>query len=126
MNDTEQPFVGRGKSLLDQLLSMVQTRLEMLSTEIQQEKLALTLQLRLAVTAAICALLAGLTLVVWIALAFPPETRLILLGVLFGVLVLVSVICMLVLRQRAHSRPPFLTRVIHQLRLDRNSLGPES
>jgi uncharacterized membrane protein YqjE len=125
MNDFEQPFVGRGKSMLDQLLSMAQTRLEMLSTEIQQEKLALTMQLRLAVVAGVCALLAGLTLIVWIALAFPPETRLIILGALFGVLVLISVICMLVLRRRAQ-RPPFLARVIHQLRLDRASLGPES
>ncbi len=37
-----QPVVGRVRSLLDQLLRIVQTRVELLSAEIQTEKLALT------------------------------------------------------------------------------------
>ena len=35
-----QPIVGRVRSLLDQLLGIVQTRVEMLSAELQSEKLA--------------------------------------------------------------------------------------
>jgi hypothetical protein len=36
-----QPLIGRGKSLLDQLLGIAQTRLELLSAELHSEKLAL-------------------------------------------------------------------------------------
>jgi uncharacterized membrane protein YqjE len=84
----------------------------------------LSRQLLLAALAAICALLAGLTLVVWIALIFPPDTRLIVLGVLFGLLVIGSIGCWLALKRQA-KRDPLFSRVIHQLRLDRSSLSQE-
>jgi hypothetical protein len=51
-----QALVGRARSLLDQLLRIAQTRLELLSAEIQSEKLALTRQWQLAVTAIGCAI----------------------------------------------------------------------
>jgi uncharacterized membrane protein YqjE len=124
MNDVAQPVIGRARSLLDQILKIAQTRLELLAVEIQQEKLALSRHLLLASLTAIFALLAGLTLVVWIALAFPPDTRLIVLGILFVVLVLGSVGCWFALKRHAR-RDPLFSRVIHQLRLDRASLGPE-
>jgi uncharacterized membrane protein YqjE len=124
MNDAAQPVIGRARSLLDQVLRIAQTRLELLAVEIQQEKIALSRQLLLASLTAICALLAGLTLIVWVALAFPPETRLIVLGVLFGVLVIGGVGCWLALKRQAR-RDPLFSRVIHQLRLDRSSLSDE-
>lgn len=123
MTESEQPFIARGKSLLEQLLAMAQTRLEMLSTEIQQEKLALAAQVRLAAIAGICSLLAGFTLIIWIALALPPERRLVGLGVVFLVLVAIAVISILALRRHAQ-RPPLFRRVIHQVQLDRATLGP--
>jgi uncharacterized membrane protein YqjE len=124
MNDAAQPVIGRARSLLDQVLRIAQTRLELLAVEIQQEKIALSRQLLLASLTAICALLAGLTLIVWVALAFPQETRLIVLGVLFAVLVLSSIGCWFALKRHAR-RDPLFSRVIHQLRLDRNSLNEE-
>lgn len=124
MHDAAQPVIGRVRSLLDQILKIAQTRLELLAVEIQQEKLALSKQLLLASLTAICALLAGLTLVVWIALAFPPETRLIVLGVLFVALVLGSIGCWYALKRHAR-RDPLFSRVIHQLHLDRASLSQE-
>jgi len=124
MNDAAQPVIGRARSLLDQVLRIAQTRLELLAVEIQQEKLALSRQLLLASLTAICALLAGLTLVVWVALAFPPDTRLIVLGVLFALLVAGSVGCWYALKRHA-KRDPLFSRVIQQLRLDRASLSQE-
>lgn len=124
MNDAAQPMIGRVRSFLDQILKIAQTRLELLAVEVQQEKLALSRQLLLASLTAICALLAGLTLVVWIALAFPPETRLIVLGVLFFALVFGSIGCWFALKRHAR-RDPLFSRVIHQLRLDRASLSQE-
>jgi len=124
MNDAAQPVIGRARSLLDQVLRIAQTRLELLAVEIQQEKLALSRQLLLASLTAICALLAGLTLVVWVALAFPPNTRLIVLGVLFALLASGSVGCWYALKRHAR-RDPLFSRVIQQLRLDRASLSQE-
>ena len=69
------PLLDRGKSMLDQLLHLAQTRLEMLSVEVQREKLALARQIRLAVAAAVCAWLCGFALILWIALAMPPQWR---------------------------------------------------
>jgi uncharacterized membrane protein YqjE len=124
MNDTAPPLIARGKSLLDQILRMAQTRLELLAVEIQHEKLALGRQLQLATIAAILALLAGLTLIVWIALALPQEYRLIVLGALFVVLVAGAVGCVLALK-RYSKREPVFNRVINQLRMDRASLHQE-
>jgi len=124
MNDDAQPVIGRVRSLLDQVLRIAQTRLELLAVEIQQEKIAFSRQVLLASLTAICALLAGLTLIVWIALALPQETRLIVLGVLFALLVIGGIGCWFALKRYA-KRDPLFSRVIHQLRLDRTSLSEE-
>lgn len=121
MREAGQPLIGRGKSLVEQLLRIAQTRLELLSVEIQQEKLALAREIRLAAMLAVCALLAGLALVLWVALAFPPDVRFVLLGVLFGLLAAGAVVSAVMLK-RASRRGPLFGRVIHQLRLDRASL----
>jgi len=119
-----QPIIGRGKSLLEQLLRMAQTRLEMLSVEVQQEKLWITRELRLAALFVICAWLAGFTLVLWIALALRPDVRFIVLGALFGLFILASLVSWFALK-RSVRRDPLFARIIQQLRLDRASLGPE-
>jgi len=119
-----QPLVGRARSLLDQLLRIAQTRLELLSAEIQSEKLALTQQCQLAVVAVVLALLAGVTLIVWLAVTVPPHLRTTVLGVLFFLLVGGVLGCAIALRRR-RKRPALFSRVTHQLRLDRASLHGE-
>ena len=119
-----QPLVGRARSLLDQLLRIAQTRLELLSAEIQSEKLALTQQCQLAVVAVVLALLAGVTLIVWLAVTVPPHLRTTVLGVLFFLLLGGVLGCAIALRRR-RKRPALFSRVTHQLRLDRASLHGE-
>jgi uncharacterized membrane protein YqjE len=121
--DAGQPIIGRGKSLLAQLLRIVQTRLEMLAVEIEQEKLNVRRELRLAALCIICAWLAGFTLVLWAALSLPPSVRLIVLGALFVLFVLIGLGSWLALR-RTFRRTPMFTRLIQQLRLDRATLDP--
>jgi uncharacterized membrane protein YqjE len=122
MAEPAQHFVHRGKSLLDQLLHIAQTRLELLSAEIHQEKLALMHQWRLAVGALVCLCLAGVALIAFIAVTLPEDLRgKVLLGV-FLVLCGGALGCWLKLRTRSH-RAPLFSRVVHQLRLDRTSLG---
>jgi uncharacterized membrane protein YqjE len=117
-------LIGRGKSLLDQLLSIAQTRLELLSAEIQSEKLALTRQWQLAVGAVVLGCLAGVTLILWLALTLPPQMRTVVLVGMFFLLVGGALGCALALRKRRR-RAPLFSRVVHQLRLDRASLGGE-
>lgn len=123
-NDVSQPLIDRGKSMLDQLLRMTQTRLEMLSLEIQREKLEIERSLRLAAAVLVCAWLAGFSLILWIALALPREMRSWLLGGLFIALLAASIVCWLLLRRRGNRQRMF-SRVIEQLQLDRASLGSE-
>src|ERR1043165_7622878 len=95
-----QPVVGRVRSLLDQLLRIVQTRVELLSAEIQSEKIALTRQWQLAVTAVVLISLAGVTFIVWLALTVPPEYRTLALGLLFLALAGGAVGCALAMHKR--------------------------
>lgn len=118
------PLVGRARSILDQLLGIAQTRLELLSAEIQSEKLALMRQWRLAVAAVVLTSLAGVTLIVWLAVTVPAAMRAAVLGVIFFVLVGGVVGCVLALRRRS-KRPALFSRVAHQLHLDRASLSGE-
>jgi uncharacterized membrane protein YqjE len=116
-----QPIVGRVRSLLDQLLRIAQTRVELLSAEIQSEKIALTRQWQLAVTAVVLTSLAGVTFIVWLALTVQPEYRTLALGLVFFALVGGAVGCAVAMHRR-QKRPPLFSRVAQQLRLDRTSL----
>ena len=119
-----QPLVGRARSLLDQLLRIAQTRLELLSAEIQSEKLALTRQWQIAVLAVVLGSLAGVTLIVWLAVTLPVDMRTTVLGAIFFLLIGSVVGCAFSLRRR-RKRPALFSRVAHQLRLDRAALGGE-
>jgi len=124
MNENGHPhLIGRGKSLIEQVLRMAQTRLELLSVELQEEKFALVREVRLAAMVGVCALLAGLTLVLWVALAFPQDQRFVLLGVLFGLLTLGAVVSWIILKRTAKEHGPPFKHVIQQLRMDRASLA---
>jgi uncharacterized membrane protein YqjE len=124
MSDGAQPLLARGRSLLGELLRIVQTRLEMLAIEFEQEKIRISRQLRLAVVAALCTWLAGFTLVLWVALSLRPDVRFIVLGALFGVFTLGALGCWIALR-RVMRHDALFARLMTQLRLDRESLGQE-
>lgn len=118
------PLVGRARSILDQLLHIAQTRLELLSAEIQSEKLALMRQWQLAIAAVVMTSLAGVTLIVWLAVTVPANMRTTVLGIVFFLLVGGVIGCALALRRRG-KRPALFSRVAHQLHLDRASLSEE-
>jgi len=122
MSDSDQPLIARGKSLLDHLLKMAQTRLELVGIEIQEERLAIERTVRLAAITVICAWLAGVTLLLWIALVLPPEYRSIMLGSVFAALVIGAIVSGVALRRRA-KREPLFSRVVQQLQLDRSTLN---
>ena len=105
-----QPLIGRGKSLLDQVLRIAQTRLELLSAELHSEKLALTRQWQLAVAAVVLGCMAGVTFLLWLALTLPPHLRTTVLGAVFFLLVGGVLGCALALRKRSRRAPIFSRR----------------
>ncbi len=119
-----QPIVGRVRSLLDQLLGIAQNRIELLSAEIQNEKLALTRQWQLAVTAVLLSSLAGVTFIVWLGFTLPSHLRTPVMGAVFFLLIGGAIGCGIAMHLR-HKRPPLFSRVAQQLRLDRASLSGE-
>jgi uncharacterized membrane protein YqjE len=120
MSERAIPLLGRGKLLLEQLLRFAQTRIELVGLELQEEKLVLVRQLQLALAGAVCALLAGFTLILWLSFAFP-DTRLIILGVIFVMLAAMSALAFWSLR-RSPAREPLFARVAEQIRLDPDAL----
>ncbi len=125
MSDESQNIFARGRSMLVEALRMAQTRLELAALEIEQEKLRIGRDLRLAIFAAVCLWLSGFSLVLWVALALGPEARFIFLGSFFFVFLIAALACWIALR-RSMRREPLFSRLIGQLRLDRASLGGES
>jgi len=124
MNDTAPPLIARGRLMLAELVRMAQTRLEMLAIEFEQERMRIARQLQLALVGALCTWLAGFTLVLWVALALRPDVRFIVLGALFGVFALASLVCWLGFR-RLIRRQTLFARLLAQLRLDQESLSQE-
>ncbi len=114
-------FAERSRSLLKQLLGMGQNRLEMLGLAVEQEVHALGRELKLAAICIIAAWLAGTALVAWVAVMFPREVGLWILGALCILFVFTSLMSWQVLR-RVSVRERLFTRLAEQLRQDAQAL----
>jgi uncharacterized membrane protein YqjE len=121
MIPTAPSFAERGRSLLRQLLTMGQTRLEMLGLEVEREVSALGRELRLAALCIIAAWLSATALLLWIAVAFPRVVGLWILGVLCVLLAITSLLSWRVLK-RVTRRERLFSRVADQLRQDAQAL----
>ena len=121
MSSGTTSLAERARSLLRQVLAMGQTRLEMLGLAVEQEVHALGRELRLAAITIISSWLAGTCLVAWVAVMFPRQVGLWILGVLFILFVFTSLFSWQVL-QRISSRERLFTRLAEQLRKDAQAL----
>jgi uncharacterized membrane protein YqjE len=110
-----------GRSLLRQLLNMCQTRLEMVGLAVEQEVNALGRELRLAALSIISAWLAGTSLVLWVAVMFPRQVGLWILGVMCVLFAVTSLMSWQVLK-RVSIRERLFSRLTEQLRQDVQSL----
>ena len=116
-------LIGSLRRLGRSLLQILQTRLEILSTEIAEERFNLT---RLALVAAVVlfCLQTGLMLaVLYIVLAVSPENRLAAIGIAALALLLGALAGVLWMRAWLKSRPPMFATTIAELRKDRDRLG---
>ena len=120
---------GHTESLLESLrgvaktfVALVQTRIEIFASEVDEERARFSRILVLAVVALFCLGLAVVLGVLLIAVLFWENNRLLALGILTGVFALGGVIALLALRSAVRNRPKFLSATLAELRKDQKGL----
>jgi uncharacterized membrane protein YqjE len=124
---TEEP--GHTESLLESLrnlaktsVALVQTRVEIFASELDEERVRLAKLVVLALTAAFCLGLAVVLLVLLIAVVFWETNRLLAVAVLAGLFALGGLVALLALRSAVRQRPKFLSATLAELRKDEKEL----
>ena len=120
---------GRSEGLLDSLrnlartfLAIVQTRVEIFASEVDEERTRLARIAVLAAVAALCIALAVVLLVFFLVVLFWDTNRLVAIGVLAGVFAIGGIAACLGLRAAISQRPKFLSATLAELRKDRTKL----
>jgi uncharacterized membrane protein YqjE len=120
---------GRAVGVLDSLrklgrtlLATLQTRLEIVATEIEEEKARLARIAVLAALAGFCLALAVNLAVLFLVVLFWDTNRLLAIGVLAGVFSAGAVALGLALRSALARRPRLLSATLAELRKDRKEL----
>ena len=120
---------GRAEGLLDSLrtlaktfVALLQTRLEIVASEIDEGRARLARIALLAAIAAFCLGLAVVLLVFFLVMLFWDTNRLLAIGVLTGVFAAGGIAACLVLRLEMVRRPKFLSATLEELRKDAKKL----
>jgi uncharacterized membrane protein YqjE len=120
---------GRAEGLFESLrnlartfLAVVQTRIEIFASEIDEERTRLARIALLAAVAAFCLGLAVILLVFFLVVLFWDIDRLLAIGVLAGVFAVGGLAACLGLRAAISQRPKFLSATLAELRKDRTRL----
>ncbi len=120
---------GRSEGLLDSLrnlartfIAIVQTRIEIFASEIDEERTRLARIAVLAAVAALCIALAVVLLVFFLVVLFWDTNRLLAIGVLAGIFAVGGIAACLGLRAAISQRPRFLSATLAELRKDRTRL----
>jgi uncharacterized membrane protein YqjE len=123
----EEP--GRAEGLFESLrnlartsVAIVQTRIEIFASEIDEERTRLARIAVLAALAAFCLGLAVILLVFFLVVLYWDTDRLLAIGVLAGVFAVGGIAACLVLRAAVSQRPKFLSATLAELRKDRTKL----
>jgi uncharacterized membrane protein YqjE len=123
---------GHSEGLLESLrnlartsVAIVQTRIEIFASEIDEERTRLARIALLAAAAAFCLGLAVILLVFFLVVLFWDTDRLLAIGVLAGVFAVGGIAACLGLRAAVSKRPKFLSATLAELRKDGTRLeGP--
>ena len=124
---SEEP--GRAEGLFESLrnlartsLAIVQTRIEIFASEIDEERARLARIAVLAAIAALCVALVVILAVFFLVVLFWDTDRLLAIGVLAGVFAVGGIAACLGLRAAISQRPKFLSATLAELRKDRSKL----
>ena len=124
----EEP--GHTESLLESLrglaktfVALVQTRIEIFASEIDEERARLARILVLGVVAAFCVGLALVLLVLLVVVVFWDGNRLLAIGVIAGLFAIGALAALVSLRKAVRQRPKFLSATLAELRKDEKELA---
>ena len=107
------------KRLLDTLFAIVATRLELLSNELQEERLYLTRMLFISMAALFCFGLAVLLLTVFIVVLFWDDHRLVVLGALSAAFFALGTLLVMLVRGKARAKTKLFSASLSELVKDR-------
>jgi len=122
--ESTQGFLGSIKTLLATLVAVVHNRVELLSTEMEEELARLVGVLVWSVAALLCAVV-GLTFVATlILLIVGEESRPIAAGVLAAIFLIAGFVATLLARKLVRSKPRPFDASLRELERDYDDLGP--
>ncbi len=116
-------LIGSIRRLIGNLLGVLQTRLEILSLDITEERFNLARMLVVIVCVLFCFQLGILLAVLFVALAVADADRLPAIGIAALVLLLLAIIGAAWLWRWLKTRPPLFAGTIAELQKDRDHLG---
>lgn len=111
------------KTLAGTLLAMGQTRLELLSVEIEEERIWLTSMLVWTLIALSCAALAVILATLLVVVIFWDTYRLQALGIMIALFVVGAILAWRVLRNMARRKPRLFSASLKELSKDREQLA---
>ena len=115
-------LLNSAREVLAALLDIGQTRLQVASTELEQQRLHLS---RLLLQAALCFFLLGMgsiMVTLWLVVVFWDEHRLLAIGLITTAYLGGAIGCGLAWRRQARRKPAFLSTTVAELRRDGEAL----
>jgi uncharacterized membrane protein YqjE len=123
VDTTPQPgLLGSGRLVLAALIEIGQTRLELASTELEEERLRLTELLLYGVVALFCIGIGLVLALLLLVLVFWDGPRVLVLAIETAVFLGTGVGLVAVFRHKARNKPRLLATTIDELRRDSDSL----
>lgn len=119
------PAAGLFKSLgnlLHTVLTMAQTRLELITTELQEEVQRAAKLLAIAFVALVCAFISALFIALTIVFAFWDTHRVLASVCVTAAFIVITLIAVGVMRSKLKSKPRLLDASLSELSRDRNEL----
>ena len=117
-----EPLLASIRALARTALAVLQTRLELLATEFEEERARIAEVLVLAVCAAVCFTFAAFLLVLFVVVVFWDSHRLLVIGMLAGAFAAAGAILYAMIRHRAAEHPALFSASIDEIRKDRDAL----
>jgi uncharacterized membrane protein YqjE len=112
------------RALAATLVAIAKTRLELLSTELEEERGRLTTVLVLVLAGMLSFSLAGVLATLFVVVAFWDTHRLLVIGLLAGFFVAVGGVCWIVMYRLLKQKPKLFTASLAELAKDERSLTP--
>ena len=113
-----ESLLGSLRDLAKTFVALIETRIEIFASEIDEERTRLARVVVLAVVAAFCLGLAVVLLVLFVVVVFWDTNRLLAIGLIAILFALGALAALLALRSAIRQRPKFLSATLADLRKD--------